>query len=369
MSVQQSLQTTPPESFTDPLTPPATDEKTKATCISSVISEIRRRKHGHSLSGKPWHRFVLDAHQYKDLQRHLQLDSSLWDYFVHKLRHDYFPSAKLLILRMPGLLHESLASYVTQEITLQLRAIAQSDSPSAEFAGDIDNNASAEINFTDAEYGSHQPDASFQHFNAQYPGVIIELSYSQKKKDLSRLANEYILGSDADIRVVIGIDVEYKGSKRATISMWRPQIVINDAGEGELCAIQTVTDQLFCDDVGNLVLNPEASIHLRLEDFGTEAFATTFNDLTEPIHISPETLYRFLKRSEAKATRVRQGQGLARSSKPWTRKRRRDSTPPEQLSSDREGKFADEEQRATKRATKDDASYKTSSSEAEVEAE
>ena len=75
------------------------------------------------------------------------------------------------------------------------------------FAGNIENSASAEINFEDAECGSHQPDASFQHFEAQYPGVILELSYSQEKKNLSRLANKYILGSDADIRVVSGIDV------------------------------------------------------------------------------------------------------------------------------------------------------------------
>jgi hypothetical protein len=159
-------------------------------------------------------------------------------------RHDYFPSAKLFVLRMPGLLHESLTYYITQEILRQLDTIARSEIPSAEFARDIDNNASAEIDFMDTEYGSHQPDASFQHFEAQYPGVILEISYSQKKKDLSRLANEYILGSDADIRAVIGIDVEYKGSKKASVSVWRPQIRRNDAGERELFAVQTLTDQV-----------------------------------------------------------------------------------------------------------------------------
>jgi hypothetical protein len=146
---------------------------------------------------------------------------------------------------MPGSLHESLESYITQEILRQLDTIAQSGSPSAVFAGDIENSASAEINFEDTEYGSHQPDASFQHFEAQYPGVILELSYSQKKKDLPRLANEYILGSDADIRVVIGIDVEYKGSKKASVSMWRPRIGGNDVGEKELFVVQTVTDQVY----------------------------------------------------------------------------------------------------------------------------
>lgn len=145
---------------------------------------------------------------------------------------------------MPSSLHESLQSYITQEFLRQLGAISQSGSPSALFAGNIENSASSEINFKDTEYGSHQPDASFQHFEAQYPGVILELSYSQKKKDLSRLANEYILGSDADIRVVIGIDVEYTGSKKASVSVWRPHIEVNDMGEKELSVVQTVTDQV-----------------------------------------------------------------------------------------------------------------------------
>lgn len=159
-------------------------------------------------------------------------------------RHDYFPLAKLFILRVPSLLHESLGSYITQEILRQMGTISQGSSPSAVFAGNIENSASAEIRFKDTEYGPHQPDASFQHFYAQYPGVILELSHSQKKKDLSRLAHEYILGSDADIRVVIGIDVEYKGSKKASVSVWRPHIEVNNAGERELCVVQTVTDQV-----------------------------------------------------------------------------------------------------------------------------
>jgi hypothetical protein len=145
---------------------------------------------------------------------------------------------------MPSTLHESLQSYITQELILQLHVIAQSDSPSAKFANNIENSASADIVSKDAQYGSHQPDASFQHFDAQYPGVIFELSYSQKKKDLSRLADAYILGSNANIRVVVGIDVEYKGSKKASISIWRPHIGVNAMGEKELSVVQTVTDKV-----------------------------------------------------------------------------------------------------------------------------
>jgi hypothetical protein len=38
--------------------------------------------------------------------------------------------------------------------------------------------------------------------------------------------------------------VEYRGSKKATLSVWRPRIVSNDVGEEELVAMQTVADQV-----------------------------------------------------------------------------------------------------------------------------
>lgn len=146
---------------------------------------------------------------------------------------------------MPGQLHESLGEDIKQEILHQLNTIAQSGSPSAIFARDIRSRGSADIIFQDVEYSKHSPDASFQHPKAQYPGVILEVSHSQKKRDLSKLAYEYILGSDADIRVVVGIDVEYKGSKKATISVWRPHIGPNELGEQELSVVHTVADQAY----------------------------------------------------------------------------------------------------------------------------
>lgn len=119
--------------------------------------------------------------------------------------------------------------------------------------------------------------------------------------------------------------------------------------------------------MGNLVLSPQAILELRLEDFGTEAFDAKFTDLTQSIHISAETLFDFLKRAEAKARRLKQGEGLVRRTKPWVRKRRRDSTPPEQLDLDREGIFTQQEHRAAKKAMTDDVAYKPSSSEVELD--
>ncbi|MCJ1469857.1 hypothetical protein MMC07_008500 [Pseudocyphellaria aurata] len=329
MSAQQSLQITPPQSFTSPPTPPATEERTRSlTSISQILSAVKGRRDGYRLpTDDNWRRFSLGMYEYRDLQRQLR-KAGLWGYYADKIRHDYFPSAEIFVLRTPSELHEYVTSFITQEILRQLGTIAQNGSPSAIFAGNIINSAHATRKSRYAEYGPHDPDASFSHIEAQYPGVILEVSYSQKKKDLSRLADEYILGSDANIRVVIGIDVEYKGTKKASVSIWRPHVGVNEEGEKELSVLQTGIDQFFRDDEGNLVPDPQASLHLRLEDFGTRAFGATFTDLTQSVHISAETLFNFLERAETVARRREQGKGWVMSPTPWVRKRGRESTPP-----------------------------------------
>src|SRR5436305_15168289 len=97
---------------------------------------------------------------------------------------------------MPTAIHEIVICRVTREIIHQLNSIAECNDASAEFARDIENSGSTRLTFPGSDYGPHDPDASFRHLRARYPGVIIEVSYSQKRKDLPRLADDYILGSD-----------------------------------------------------------------------------------------------------------------------------------------------------------------------------
>jgi hypothetical protein len=49
------------------------------------------------------------------------------------------------------------------------------------------------------------PDIRFHHKDAAWPGVVIEVSYSQKRKSLIDLAENYLLDG---IRVMVGIDLE-----------------------------------------------------------------------------------------------------------------------------------------------------------------
>jgi hypothetical protein len=101
------------------------------------------------------------------------------------------------------------------------------------------------------KYDSHKPDATFSHTSAQWPGVIIEVSFSQKETDLKNLAKDYILGSDENIQVVIGLNIEYKNSKKASLSIWRPQYMKDEDKQEYLVSAQTVCEQLFRDELGN----------------------------------------------------------------------------------------------------------------------
>lgn len=126
-------------------------------------------------------------------------------------------------------------------------------------------------------------------------------------------------------------------------------------------------DQVFRDAEGTFVENPKADINIPLVDFATERLTTTFGSLKETIHISSWMLYKFLEKAETVMSKFDRAMEIRRTeatstSKPWTRKRLRDLTPPEQLSSDREQSFVDREERAAKRAAKDDSSWKASSS-------
>ena len=142
---------------------------------------------------------------------------------------------------MPDRLHEIFITNIVEEVQVHLKSIQNA---SAKFAKEIVSAGSTSITFAEGEYGKHDPDAQFLHSKAQFPGIVIEVSYSQKRKDLGRLADDYILGSDGDIRVVVGLDIEYKTGKKATLSVWRPKVVTNEAGEKELVAQLIVANQV-----------------------------------------------------------------------------------------------------------------------------
>jgi hypothetical protein len=107
---------------------------------------------------------------------------------------------------------------------------------------------SATIDFEEPQFASYEPDSQFRHSEANYPGVGFEVAYSQKAKDLLYLADKYILGSDEDICAVFSINLEYKETNKATLSVREPRIVRNIVREDELVAVQVIAHQVSLDD-------------------------------------------------------------------------------------------------------------------------
>ena len=144
---------------------------------------------------------------------------------------------------------------VERTICTQLELIGNGSDRAALFAQKVHLAGSTEIYFPvdDAPPNTkskHEPDSSFWHNDAKYPGVIIEVSYSQKRKRLGRLAEEYLLDSDASVQVVVGLDIEYgrkrshkATSRKATLSVWRTRMFHTADGD-ELRVVQEIADEV-----------------------------------------------------------------------------------------------------------------------------
>ena len=152
---------------------------------------------------------------------------------------------------MPTGVHELFIDGVEDAIRSQLKAIRTGSGREARFAQKVRPARSTEIEFPVEDGAStrkskYEPDASFWHDDAQYPGIVIEVAYSQKKKRLGRLAEDYLLDSDANIRVVVGLDIEYgkKGTRKATLSTWRTHLVHTAHGD-ELQVVRETADEVY----------------------------------------------------------------------------------------------------------------------------
>jgi hypothetical protein len=164
----------------------------------------------------------------------LSLSSLLLDLAVMILIHDsnieispsfnYNLKTRCLVFRMlSNTTHEVFTDRVVDEVRCQLWKIREVHS-----IPDVVCRASGAIQFDTNRKGKHGskrcPDSSFAIENGMYPCIVIETSYSQQKKDLPRLAHQYFTRSGGNIKVFVGLDIEYRGSRGATVSVWKSEV-------------------------------------------------------------------------------------------------------------------------------------------------
>ncbi|RMZ84678.1 hypothetical protein DV737_g894, partial [Chaetothyriales sp. CBS 132003] len=174
-----------------------------------------------------------------------------------------------------------------------------------------------------------------KHSKSPFPTVIIEVAHSQRGVKLSLLAEEYILGSRLVIGVVVGVDIEYRKSKRATFSIWRAELQGPDDDQAWV-----VEPAIFRHDNGTPNLDQNAGLRLRLEDFADQKTCQQFKDIDRDIFVSCHELYQCLEEAETSAKITMPEEDTL----PKTR--RRTWAPEEQLDERDEKAYVEDEERS-----------------------
>jgi hypothetical protein len=279
---------------------------------------------------------------------------------------------------MPTPVHEFFAVSVANEICDHLREVASNNNATGEFAARIANGGSSRMILKDGDtklpvYPQREPDAQFQHPDALYPGVVVEISYAQKGSDLRKLAWDYIMHSNGNIKVVIGIDINYGDTKESTLSLWRSSYIKEEGEELDILEMsQEIKNQVtvfffffhlhpgltanqsqsFRAQDGSLV-NQRESVRFKLSDFAPDQLSAEFQSIE--ICIKYEKLAELLNRAEQmhQARELRPGIKSERQ----TRKRKLSSSPADEIKTDDEAKYYLAENKAEASSTAYDVDF------------
>lgn len=143
-----------------------------------------------------------------------------------------------------------------------------------------------------------QPDEQFRNKSSYYPGVVIEVAYSQSFKTLRRKASDFIVKSHGEIQLVIGLEIESKKPSKllsSKISVWRPEFFRFE--NRDAVGMKTIIDRdIIRDRDGTL---RSGSLRFYLQDFSTELAIKYPNaDLAPEIILGYDVLAEYLVDTE-----------------------------------------------------------------------
>ncbi len=207
-------------------------------------------------------------------------------------RHDLIDD-KYLVVKVPGAIHEFIARKVNHLIETQLITIKEtSNEPTKRLIQDIEQLASRRIQLYDSN-NHREPDGQFLIKGSYFPGVVLEMAYSEDFISLRTKAEDLIVDSGGHTQLVIGL--ETGNNKSYKISAWRPDFIRLENEDAVKMKAIIEQDQIRNSD-GRL--KPESMI-FQLQDFGSN-LATTYPDadLTKVITLQYHELAAYLTKAE-----------------------------------------------------------------------
>ncbi|PVH80277.1 hypothetical protein DL98DRAFT_588606 [Cadophora sp. DSE1049] len=231
--------------------------------VKRIIQAITARLHLplQSIRTIAWEKFPLTPSEYAILLRVIEkLPLEVQEFWDSKLRYDFISVKSTFFLRMPTYIrHETAKAAVDKIIEAGIKGF--------ESKREILTTQSTTIYFKEKDTST--PDGSYTLTTSSMPAMIIEISDSQKTKELEMLSERYIRDSNGRIKIVIGVDITYTppeqtvSSKLVTISVWRAEIV-----EKTKVRLTCPVDKLIVRNAdGTKNCNPKAGFYIYLHDF------------------------------------------------------------------------------------------------------
>lgn len=285
------------------------------TAALEIIKAAQKGRLPSSLRSPDWIVLELSIAQYSELIERLE-DIDLLEFFQDKLRHDWDPDCGILVLRlMASPVHETLREDLYDDIKGRLRDLASSaaDPDMSRHIAMIRSggHASLQLESDSLENPSHKkameaeksPDCRMNYGDTVRPQFVIEIAYSQKRASLQKLARDYYVGSEGEIKTVVTIDINYNPPDLRLSSASCPSTCDQSAkfclyrGPRQICK-----DQAFRDKAGNPVEGGD--LKLLLSDFIPDSVLGQLRRplrrqaKTMPIDISASQLCQYLARGE-----------------------------------------------------------------------
>lgn len=297
------------------------------------------------------------------LQDELGKDARLGALVADKLRYDYDSAESEFVLRMPSPLHDIFAIRLQEVIVGELRAFMK-DEEIRPIIERIKMAATSDVRFGDmSTIKKKSPDGSFRFAGTKYPPLVLEVANSQKRGDLSWLAESYIERTKGRTKTVITIDLEYRAPDKRTrrflpprtavYSIYRNRVVCDERiGNRQREAHVVIQDQHFRMDDATA---PDGSMCLLLSDFCPDGTLSATNDRT--IAIPHSELAHLLTEAEGEEDVAEAPSSPTSSEKdvPFVSKRKRTPTP--KLVSEDEETFGRAETAVAMRELDDNSSF------------
>ncbi|EMC90874.1 hypothetical protein BAUCODRAFT_127543 [Baudoinia panamericana UAMH 10762] len=380
-----------------PPSPKATTRSYSPSAADDVFRALRLHHAGHLPHSQDWQTFRLKRAAFADLQQRLSQEVALLHHYSERVRYDYDPEAERFTLRMPTWVHELYISLVRKTITDAVNALAEKlcrsedggkrrvgealrrvyegGSPTLRLCVPSLEGSSQE---SDGEemVTRRSPDATWIYESVAasngYPPLVLEVSYSQQRKDLPRLAESYIVDSSHGVRCVVGLDIPYASSTikseadsstfddwtntPATVSVWRAAIETDAEGDNVGICRQDVDSADLCgtqsesSTTPTAIIPPSSSLELDVQDFLpphiTASLPSSAID-SERISIPFTTLHTLLTQTIERTTQGTSSSSVSdqptTAARPPLRFRKRKRSPSEELSDDREDLYLRQE--------------------------